>query len=124
MFKNLHNTSRRKMTRASVWVAALTITSQSAWAGVFYNVSSAQLVSVAADGRSGIEGYVLQYATLFPGDTGCTSRDFAYIRKIDPLAKEMYAAALAALLAGKTIKVYTSGCDSIGNVINYIAVLP
>jgi len=70
-----------------------------------------------------IEGYVLQCTTLFPGDTGCSSRDFAYIRKNDALSKEMYSTAHSALLAGKTIKIYTSGCDSFGNVIQYVAVL-
>lgn len=124
MSTSSRNSHRSQATRAFLSVAALLVTSQSAVAGIFYDVTPAQLVSVAADGRAGVEGYVLQYTTLFPGDTGCSSRDFAYIRKNDPLAKEMFSTALAALLAGKSIKVFTAGCDSVGNTVTYVAVLP
>lgn len=91
-------------------------------AAVWFDVDASQIQFIRADGRAGLQGYFIQFTQSFPGDAGCSARDFAYIRKNDDLAKELYSTALAAYLAGKSITVGTTGCDAVGNVIQTIAV--
>lgn len=102
--------------------AACVVLGQEAAAAVWYDVEASQIRFIRADGRAGYEGYFIQYTQVFPGDTGCNARDFAYIRKNDPLAKDMYSTALSALVAGKPITVATTGCDGVGNVVQAVAI--
>jgi hypothetical protein len=89
---------------------------------VWFDVLPSQIQQIRADGRTGLEGYYISFTQSFPGDAGCSARDFAYIRMNDHLAKDMYATALAAWAAGETITIATTGCDSVGNVIQALAI--
>ena len=91
-------------------------------AAVWYDVDSTQIQFIRADSRQGLQGFYIQFTQPFPGDVGCSARDFAYIRVNEPLAKEMYATALAAFSAGEKITIGTTGCDSVGNVVQALAI--
>lgn len=95
---------------------------EAATAAVWFDVDPSQIQFIRADGRAGAQGYYIQFTQAFPGDVGCSARDFAYMPKDYDLAKEMYSTALAAYLAGKKITIATTGCDAVGNVIQAIAV--
>lgn len=97
------------------------------YAGQWYDVPVEQIEHFRAEGlevKDSSGGYILQYKTTFPGDVGCSARDFAYIRKDDVLAKEMYAIVMAAIFAKKKLKVYTTGCSGFGNVIQSVGFYP
>lgn len=91
-------------------------------AAVWFDVDSSQIQTIRADARDSLVGYYIQFTQAFPGDVGCSARDFAYIRHTDALAKDMYATALAAFAAGEKITIATTGCDSVGNVIQALAI--
>lgn len=89
---------------------------------VWFDVDASQIQFIRADSRTGFEGYYIQFTQSFPGDVGCSPRDFAYIRQSDALAKDMYATAIAAFVAGEKITIATTGCDTVGNVIQAVAI--
>lgn len=94
-----------------------------AFALTWYDVLPEEVIFIRADGRAGFQGYYISFIKDIPGDEGCTPRDFAYIPNNNALSKEMYATLLTAISSGKKITIATNGCDSIGNIIDAIALI-
>lgn len=111
-----------RMKKSALALLAAVVVARPALAVTWFDVDSSQIEHIRADGRAGMVGYYIQFTQPFPGDVGCVARDFAYIRFGDDLAKDMYATALAAFAAGQKIRIGTTGCDSIGNVIQALSI--
>jgi hypothetical protein len=103
--------------------AALLPTFAAAWSG-YNNVTIVQLTAYQAPATPGV---LIKFSPATPNFEGCsyTAGDYAWLDTSQADGKAIYAAALAAQLAGHRVDIGVHGCSAAGQPLVYgLSVLP